>query len=226
MTSIVELAPFAARSTGLLQDHAKQMLHIRLAQYPDAGEEIEDASGWREVRWADRTGSKRGGVRTVRYRLADSGRVYLGDVYARNDKTVLSDDDKAVLAKGGDAKASAKSKDAGERLSAAAAEMGKIESGKATPAREASYDGAIYMEQREKGKSKWTLTDARAEDPTDLASLREGLRQTPEGLAALLGVRLSTIRSWSQGRRKPRGAAARLMQLAATRPEVLLGLED
>jgi len=43
-----------------------------------------------------------------------------------------------------------------------------------------------------------------------------------EVFARLLNVPLVTAKSWVAGRRKPSGAAARLLQLAERRPKVLL----
>ena len=40
--------------------------------------------------------------------------------------------------------------------------------------------------------------------------------------AALLNVPLATARSWEQGKRKPSGAALRLLDLARQRPQILL----
>jgi putative transcriptional regulator len=43
-----------------------------------------------------------------------------------------------------------------------------------------------------------------------------------EVFARLLNVPLVTAKSWEAGRRKPSGAAARLLQVAERKPELLL----
>ncbi len=191
MIAFAELAPFASRRPDRLADEAYRKLLIRLGQYPDAGDLVEDAGEWREVRWADRSSGKRGGVRQVRYFVESPERILLGDVYSKTE----SPDESAV-------------------------------SPKAKAVREVVYDGGVLVEIREKGKTTFKLADARAEDPDDFAAVREALRQTQEGMAELMGVKLATVRNWEQKRRIPRGPGAQLIKVVALRPEALLALRD
>lgn len=195
MIAFAELAPFASRRPKRLADEAYRKLLIRLGQYPEAGEPVEGTEHWREVRWADRSRGKRGGVRQVRYLVESPSRILLGDVFSKTEKPKLN----AVEA-------------------AAAPE--------ATPVREVLYSGGVLVEVREDGKTAWRLSDARAEDPSDFASVREALRQTQEGMAELMGVKLSTIRNWEQKRRIHRGPGAQLIRVAALRPEALLAIRE
>ena len=48
------------------------------------------------------------------------------------------------------------------------------------------------------------------------------VKQYQPVFAALLNVPLATARSWEQGKRKPSGAALRLLDLARQRPKILL----
>ena len=58
--------------------------------------------------------------------------------------------------------------------------------------------------------------------PKEIAGIREALNVSQPVFAALLNVPLATAHSWEQGRRKPSGAALRLLDLARQRPKILL----
>jgi putative transcriptional regulator len=58
-------------------------------------------------------------------------------------------------------------------------------------------------------------------DKAELVSLRDRLKLTQLSFAYLLNVPLSTVRLWESGKRKPSGAAARLIQVYANRPEIV-----
>lgn len=55
----------------------------------------------------------------------------------------------------------------------------------------------------------------------DVLALREELRVSETIFARLLNVPLGTVRLWEAGKRKPSGAAARLLQVFAARPEIV-----
>lgn len=56
----------------------------------------------------------------------------------------------------------------------------------------------------------------------DVAALREEFKLSQAKFAALLGISVSTLQNWEQGRRAPEGAARVLLRVAATHPEALL----
>ena len=56
----------------------------------------------------------------------------------------------------------------------------------------------------------------------DIAGIRHRLNVSQPVFAALLNVPLATARSWEQGKRKPSGAALRLLGLAREHPDILL----
>jgi len=58
--------------------------------------------------------------------------------------------------------------------------------------------------------------------PKEIAGIRQKLNVSQPLFAALLNVPLATARSWEQGRRKPSGAALRLLRLARQRPKILM----
>jgi putative transcriptional regulator len=59
-------------------------------------------------------------------------------------------------------------------------------------------------------------------DRVDIKQIREGYHLTQAQFAALLGISVSTLRSWEQGRRVPEGPAMVLLRVAAKHPEALL----
>jgi putative transcriptional regulator len=58
----------------------------------------------------------------------------------------------------------------------------------------------------------------------DPRQVRADMNLTQEAFAALLGISVRTLQNWEQGRREPTGPAMRLLQIAATHPDVLLTL--
>ena len=59
-------------------------------------------------------------------------------------------------------------------------------------------------------------------DPETIKAIRENFGLTQEKFSALLGISVGTLRDWEQGRRKPRGPAWILLEVAAKHPEAVL----
>mgnify|MGYP005855656475 CR=1 FL=1 len=80
------------------------------------------------------------------------------------------------------------------------------------------------------GKHKVTLrtTEVKLPDPApeispeEIVAARESLNLSQPVFARLLNVPTVTAVSWEKGRRKPSGAALRLLQVTRMHPEVLL----
>jgi putative transcriptional regulator len=80
------------------------------------------------------------------------------------------------------------------------------------------------------GRKKLTMRVTRLQLPApvkavnrkDIAGIRHRLNVSQPVFAALLNVPVATARSWEQGKRKPSGAALRLLDLARQHPEILL----
>ncbi len=70
--------------------------------------------------------------------------------------------------------------------------------------------------QRRKSAKAW-------EAKSEVAKLRPSLDLTQQAFADLLGIGLSTLRSWEQKKREPSGAARMLIAIALKHPEVLQG---
>ena len=67
---------------------------------------------------------------------------------------------------------------------------------------------------------------ARASRVTELASvdvkaIRHGLGKSQAEFARMIGVSVSTLQNWEQGRRRPDGPARALLRVAAVNPEAV-----
>ena len=57
--------------------------------------------------------------------------------------------------------------------------------------------------------------------PEAIKTLRARLNKSQSEFAAMLGVSVSTLQNWEQGRRKPDGSAKILLRIAAMKPDLL-----
>jgi putative transcriptional regulator len=59
-------------------------------------------------------------------------------------------------------------------------------------------------------------------DHPDVRLIRKKYGLSQEKFATLLGISVSTLRNWKQGRRKPEGPARVLLYIAASNPGAIL----
>ena len=59
-------------------------------------------------------------------------------------------------------------------------------------------------------------------DPADIKSIRKGLKKSQAEFALMIGVSISTLQNWEQGRRRPEGPARALLKIAAERPDAVI----
>jgi putative transcriptional regulator len=57
--------------------------------------------------------------------------------------------------------------------------------------------------------------------PTDVQAVRAKLGASQSEFALMIGVSVSTLRNWEQGRRTPDGPALALLRVAAKNPEAV-----
>jgi putative transcriptional regulator len=57
--------------------------------------------------------------------------------------------------------------------------------------------------------------------PADIKSVREKLGVSQSEFALMIGVSVSTLQNWEQGRRQPGGPARALLKVAAENPEAV-----
>ena len=58
--------------------------------------------------------------------------------------------------------------------------------------------------------------------PADVRAVRTKLKTTQAEFALLIGVSVSTLRNWEQGRRSPDGPALALLRVAARNPKAVV----
>ena len=102
--------------------------------------------------------------------------------------------------------------------------------------RQIEFDGELLLKSLRdhadhlEGKGKLTMPvqtlvlpqPVRTIKATDITRIRHQLNVSQPLFAALLNVPLATARSWEQGKRKPSGAALRLLDIARHSPKILL----
>ncbi len=76
-------------------------------------------------------------------------------------------------------------------------EAGKIKAGKLPPSRRFEFS------------------------PLDIKAIREKLCKSQADFARMIGVSVSTLQNWEQGRRKPEGPAKALLQVASKNPKAV-----
>ena len=57
--------------------------------------------------------------------------------------------------------------------------------------------------------------------PVDVKAIRRRLGKSQSEFARMIGVSVSTLRNWEQGRRRPDGPARALLRVAAVNPEAV-----
>ena len=57
--------------------------------------------------------------------------------------------------------------------------------------------------------------------PQDVQAIRKKLKKSQDEFALMIGVSVSTLRNWEQGRRQPHGPARALLKIAAENPKAL-----
>ena len=58
--------------------------------------------------------------------------------------------------------------------------------------------------------------------PTDIKGIRLRLKKSQSEFAMMIGVSVSTIQNWEQGRRRPEGSARALLKIAAEKPQAVI----
>ena len=56
----------------------------------------------------------------------------------------------------------------------------------------------------------------------DIKTIREKLHKSQSELALMIGVSVSTLQNWEQGRRKPEGPAKALLKVVSMNPEAVM----
>lgn len=70
----------------------------------------------------------------------------------------------------------------------------------------------------QKGKKQLKVSKMTLPEAKDVAHIREDLGLSQQAFASFMGVSISTIRNWEQGRRSPHGPARTLLLIAKKVP--------
>lgn len=85
-----ETERFSKSAEKLLGAEILSELQLYLCEFPEDGVIIPASGGIRKLRWAASGRGKRGGARVIYYFANSAGRIFLLDVYAKNEKIDLS----------------------------------------------------------------------------------------------------------------------------------------
>ncbi len=58
--------------------------------------------------------------------------------------------------------------------------------------------------------------------PADIKSIRHRMKKSQSEFAVMIGVSVSTLQNWEQGRRRPEGPARALLKIAAEKPDAVI----
>ncbi|MGR3174846.1 MAG: NadS family protein [Candidatus Scalindua sp.] len=58
--------------------------------------------------------------------------------------------------------------------------------------------------------------------PADIRSIRQRFHKSQSEFAMMIGVSVSTLQNWEQGRRKPEGPARALLKIASENPKAVV----
>ena len=87
-----ETERFVKRAEKLLGAEMISELQLYLCKHANDGVIIPASGGIRKLRWAASGRDKRGGARVIYYFANAAGRIFLLDIYAKNEKEKLSAD--------------------------------------------------------------------------------------------------------------------------------------
>nr|WP_314739911.1 DNA-binding protein [uncultured Haemophilus sp.] len=90
MYTIIEHEKFKQKAEQIWTTEERLEFFTYLAQNPLAGDVIPHAQGLRKIRWQANGKGKRGGVRIIYFNLLNNGLIVALDIYAKNEKENLS----------------------------------------------------------------------------------------------------------------------------------------
>lgn len=99
LVTIVETSNFATRAKVLLSEGQRQSIATMIAEDPTCGELMVGTGGCRKVRYALKGRGKSGGVRVIYFFTGEKSPTFLLALFAKNEKTNLTNSEKNQLAK-------------------------------------------------------------------------------------------------------------------------------
>lgn len=95
----IEAAVFTKHLQDYLNDDEYSELQSFLIEQPEAGDLIQGTGGLRKLRWNLGNKGKRGGIRVIYYWQISESQIYLFTLYAKNEMSDLSSNEKRALKK-------------------------------------------------------------------------------------------------------------------------------
>jgi hypothetical protein len=95
--AVVETEEFLNRAKAILTETERSDLVAYLGTNPELGQLVPGTGGVRKIRWPARGQGKRSGARVIYYYYNSSIPLFALDIYAKNEKTNLSEADKRSL---------------------------------------------------------------------------------------------------------------------------------
>ncbi|HEX4044589.1 MAG TPA: type II toxin-antitoxin system RelE/ParE family toxin [Gammaproteobacteria bacterium] len=95
----IETALFTKYLQDYLEDEEYRELQNFLLEQPDSGDLLQGTGGLRKLRWSLDGRGKRGGIRVIYYWQITEDQIYLFTLYAKNEITDLSSNEKKALKK-------------------------------------------------------------------------------------------------------------------------------
>lgn len=93
MYTIIEHPKFQAKVKDIWSEEERLTFFSYISQYPLIGDVIPHADGMRKVRWQATGKGKRGGARIIYFNLLEDGVIVMLDIYVKNEKENLSNQD-------------------------------------------------------------------------------------------------------------------------------------
>ncbi len=93
----IETKIFTKKLGEYLTDDEYSDLQAYMIENPEAGDLIPATGGLRKLRWAIANKGKRGGIRVIYYWKTIEHHIYLMTLYAKNEITDLSAEEKKIL---------------------------------------------------------------------------------------------------------------------------------
>ena len=205
-------------------DAEYSVLQRLLEDNPESGKVMKGCGGLRKIRMADpkRGKGKRGGSRIIYLHIPEADCFCMIHAYGKDEKDDLTPDDRKVLAQ-----------IAGPYGRKCLRPCGKNRKGsrmskttQRSPFAERVLAGLNEIILHTEGKIKLKTYILEIADPPpaidkmQVSSLRDRLKMSLPRFARLLNMPEATVRQWESGKRKPSGAAARLLQIYSERPEI------
>ncbi|HSX21086.1 MAG TPA: hypothetical protein VLG38_08215 [Gammaproteobacteria bacterium] len=93
----IETSCFSRKVHRHLDDEEFADLQVHLMLYPEAGDVIPHSGGIRKIRWKSHGKGKRGGLRIIYFNRLSHGKIWLLDIYAKNQQEYISIEELRIL---------------------------------------------------------------------------------------------------------------------------------